>query len=188
MDAKGTLVQSCWLPLGCRPHTTGLSQQKEKNKVILIFCTFCSCSNICAKAVQTDMCVGELVDDPSQAVSSTSHRRLCSFTHQLLLRLVYTSIRCKGQHCIWLLHKPCKNPQHSSLKCTCKESTVVTYPLLLKALLPTGKPWLWKKINLSAEWCSNPPNRDGSSCASVSLPKEVMYLWIYSVALLCALF
>jgi len=33
------------------------------HEILLIFCTFCSFSNICAKAVQTDVRVGELVEN-----------------------------------------------------------------------------------------------------------------------------
>lgn len=46
------------------PHNRAFSAERKKKKVILlIFCTFCSVSNICAKAVQTDVRVGELMEN-----------------------------------------------------------------------------------------------------------------------------
>lgn len=49
-------------------------------------------SNIFAKAVQTDVHVGELMEDQQKAVSSTSYGRQGSLTYWLVLRLVYRLI------------------------------------------------------------------------------------------------
>ena len=77
---------------------------REKKVIVLIFCIFCSFSNICAKAVQTDVCLGELTEDQQQADSSTRHRRRGSFTHQLVLRLVCTFVRGTAE-----AHSPMQN-------------------------------------------------------------------------------
>lgn len=43
---------------------------------------------------------------------------------------------CKGQHCIWLLHKPCKSHQHSSLNVFARSQQLWPIPCYLKYCFP----------------------------------------------------
>lgn len=121
VDAKGTVAQSCRLPLGCRAHPTGLSQQKEKKSHSANFLHFLFfLKHMCLRLYRL-MWVQEgwwrissrQLALPATGDGAPSHISCC--WDWCIRSSPLLPFWCKGQHCIWLLHKPCKSHQHSSL-------------------------------------------------------------------------
>lgn len=146
-------------------------------------------SNIFAKAVQTDVHVGELMEDQQKAVSCTSYGRQGSLTYWLVLRLMYRlisslpSMKASIASACYTMHARALSTAHYMylqrlISC---DLPLVIYSIAFHQKALT----VLQKINLSAVWCSTFPKRDVSHCTSVSLPREVTYLLTYSVALLC---